>query len=116
MKQSINFSQFYDAFQSIRPDDFTYDGLKALYDWIEEMDDSCGTETELDVIALGCEFTEYDSADMAACEYFTFEGMSYDEEGNELDSADEVEEKALEYLHDHTTVITFDSGIIIQAF
>jgi hypothetical protein len=110
MKQSINFSQFCDAFQAVRPENFSYDGLNALYEWIEELDDSCGTDTELDVIALCCEFSEYDSAvdciDVAGYDYSLIE---YDEE-------DTQEAGALEYLQDHTMVITFDSGIIIQDF
>ena len=61
MKQSINFCQFTDAFNDHgRGDNFSYEGLKALYEWIEQLDDECGTETELDVVALWCEFTEYE--------------------------------------------------------
>ena len=110
MKQSIDFNQFYDAFTDHnRLDNFSYEGLKALYEWIEDLDDSCGTETELDVIALCCEFTEYDNALNAANECSSFDATPEDdEEDNEVE--------ALEYLQDHTRVITFDSGIIIQDF
>jgi len=61
MKQTVNFYDFRDAFKSIRPDNFTNDGLYCLFDWIEELEESTGKETELDVIALCCDFTEYDS-------------------------------------------------------
>lgn len=62
MKTTVNKSDFRDAFQHMgRGDQFSYDGLGALYDWIEQLDDDCGTETELDVIALCCEFTEYEN-------------------------------------------------------
>ena len=61
MKQTVYEHDFINAFQSIRPDNFTYAGLKALYAWFEELDDSCGTETELDVIAICCDFTEYEN-------------------------------------------------------
>jgi len=117
MKQSINFSQFHDAFRDHdRLDNFSYDGLKALYEWIEDLDEQCDTETELDVIALCCEFTEYASADEAASNYFDYEGMEYDDDGGELNTPEEVEEKALNYLRDSTLAIEFDSGIIIQDF
>ena len=33
-----------------------------------------------------------------ACEYFEFEGMTYDEDGGELESVEEVEEKARLFL------------------
>ena len=62
MKQSINLSQFRDAFRDMeRSDNFSYEGLEALYNFITELDEDCGTETELDVIGLCCEFTEYDN-------------------------------------------------------
>ena len=42
-----------------RSDNFTIEGRKALFDWIEQMDEDCDHETTLDVISLCCEFTEY---------------------------------------------------------
>ena len=42
------------------------------------------------------------SADEIACEYFDYEGMTYGEDGEELDTPEEVEEKALKYLRDKT--------------
>jgi hypothetical protein len=110
MKQSITFNQFYDEFQAIRPDNFSYDGLQALYEWIEELDESCGIETELDVIALCCEFSEYDSAKDCILD------TGYDCDLDDSDEEDDHEEYALAYLQDHTMVITFNTGIIIQDF
>jgi hypothetical protein len=54
MKQTINLSQFRDEFNSIRPNNFSYEGLETLFDYLEEMD----PDLELDVIALCCEFAE----------------------------------------------------------
>ena len=57
MKKELTFDEFVDEFQAIRPDNFSYEGLKALYDYFEDFDpDYC-----LDVIAVFCEFTEYDN-------------------------------------------------------
>lgn len=61
MKQTINFSQFCDEFQSIRPDNFSYDGLRALFDYLEAYGEDTGEEVELDVIAICCDFTEYEN-------------------------------------------------------
>lgn len=68
MKQTITVSHFDDAFINMnREDNFSYEGRHALYDWIVDLDEQLETETELDVIALCCEFTEYDSfADIQA--------------------------------------------------
>ena len=60
MKTTVNCSDFEDAFRNHnRQDQFTYDGKKALYDWLKDLEDGQGEEIELDVIALCCEFTEY---------------------------------------------------------
>ena len=59
MKYTINFSQFQDAFKDHgRQDNFSWGGLRILFNYFEELDESCGTETELDVIAICCEFSE----------------------------------------------------------
>ena len=61
MKQTINFYDFQKAFQDLRPNSFTYDGLRALFEYLEESEESTGEEIELDVIALCCDFIEYES-------------------------------------------------------
>ncbi len=109
MKQTIYLSDFREAFIHMgRGKQFSYDGLEALFDFLEECEDP-NDEMELDVIALCCEFSEYPSAIdcINDCGYgFTPSGT--DEE--------EQEEEALDYLNDNTIVIPFDGGIIIQNF
>ena len=61
MKQSINMYDFERAFKNFERDNFSYDGLKALFEYLEEYGDGMGEEVELDVIALCCEYAEYDS-------------------------------------------------------
>jgi len=58
MKQTVNVYQFRDAFRSIRPDNFSYEGLAVLFDYLEELGDDIGEEMELDVIAICCDFSE----------------------------------------------------------
>ena len=55
-----------------------------------------------------CEYSEHDSALECAKEY----GFDADEDADE----DEQKESALDYLRDRTSVIEFDTGIIIQQF
>lgn len=96
MKQSISFCQFTDAFQALdRQGQFTYNGKKALYEHLEELEESTGEAIDLDVIALCCEYAEYGSIEK--CE----EEMGLDEN---------------EKLEDLTIIIEFSSGIIIQQF
>jgi len=61
MKQSINLYDFRDAFQAMRPDNFSHEGLHALFDYLEALEEDTGEEIELGVIALCCAFTEYES-------------------------------------------------------
>lgn len=110
MNERVSFCDFTDRFRSHdRQDQFTYDGKRALFDYLEEYEESCGEEIELDVIALCCEFTEYESATECATAVYDFQLDS------DLDE-DEKDEACMEYLTDHTQVILFDSGIIIQDF
>lgn len=60
MKQTINLYQFRDAFTAHNRTNFSYEGLGALFDWLESYEDDTGEELELDVIALCCDWTEYD--------------------------------------------------------
>ena len=61
MKQSINFYQFAEQFQALRPNSFSREGLIALWEYLEQFEEDTGHEIEFDVIALCCDFTEYDS-------------------------------------------------------
>jgi hypothetical protein len=63
MKQTINFYDFQKAFQDLRPNNFTYEGLRALFEYLEELEESTGDEIEFDIIALCCDFTEYESVE-----------------------------------------------------
>lgn len=94
MKQTINFSQFCDAFIRMnRDNNFSYDGKKALFDYIEELEQEQGQEIELDVIALCCEWTES-----------TVE-----------EALDNYNLNSIDKLRDNTTVIEVDDNTIIYA-
>jgi hypothetical protein len=120
MKTIVSVSTFRDAFKRFdRQNEFSYQGLGALFDYLEQLEEETGVEEELDVISLCCDYSEYSTA-LEACQEMASEdefNLS-EEEFDALDSFDqeELEEKALEYLQDHTQVITFDEGIIVQSF
>lgn len=62
MYQTINKCDFRDAFKSMgRENQFSYEGLNALYDYLEQYEEDTGEKIELDIIALCCEYTEYDN-------------------------------------------------------
>ena len=107
MKQTVSEYDFCEAFRKLRPDSFSYEGIKALYEYLCDYEDSIGEETELDVIAFCCEFSEYPSALDCA------DGYGFDPG---LEDEEEREEAALRWLQDQTSVIEFNGGIIIQDF
>jgi len=58
MKTTVKFSQFCHAFHSMsRYEQFGYDGLQVLFDYLEEYEESTGEELELDVIAMCCDYS-----------------------------------------------------------
>jgi len=92
MKQSIELHQFQDAFRNMgRQDQFSRKGLRVLFEYLEEYEESTGEEIELDVIGLCCDYSE-DSIENVLKEY----------------SLDSIED-----LQDNTTVIMVDDETII---
>ena len=70
MKKTINFYDFERAFVSdTYKNQFTYEGKKALFEYLEEYEDSTGDQIELDVVALCCDYTEYDSLEDFQADY-----------------------------------------------
>ena len=62
MKQTVNFYEFRRAFQDcVRDDNFSYEGFLALFHYLEQIEEDTGEEMELDVIALCCDYSEWNS-------------------------------------------------------
>jgi hypothetical protein len=105
---------------------FTYAGALALAEYLEQYEEDTGEKIELDTIALRCEYSEYKSAWDAMLRYqpedmpTVEEPTSYETRnggGMDLIELQKVQETlALEWLQEHTQVIEFDGGIIIQDF
>ena len=69
MKTSVSLYDFREAFRTMgRVDQFSYEGLEVLFDYLEQYEDSTGEELELDVVALCCEFYE-DTVEAIAANY-----------------------------------------------
>jgi len=61
--QNITETMFKDSFKALRPDNFSYEGLSELYDYLTDMSEDCG-DIELDVIAICCDFSEEPLSDV----------------------------------------------------
>ena len=57
--QTLSKSSFIDAFkQSSRKDQFSYEALGAIFDYLEEYSDSTGEPVEFDIVAICCDWSE----------------------------------------------------------
>jgi predicted ArsR family transcriptional regulator len=92
MKATVYLSDFRAAFNRAgRGEQFSYEGLELIYDYIDEYERDSGEEIELDVIALCCEWAESTAAEIIE-QYDT----DIDTEGKDEDEiAAEVEEYLL---------------------
>lgn len=76
MKQSVNFCDFTKAFHDFgRGTQFTHEGLKTLFEHLEDYEDDTGEEMELDVISLCCDYVEYENLEALQKDYTDIEDM-----------------------------------------
>lgn len=108
MKTTVTLNDFRNAFNAIRPNNFSYEGLEQLFNYFESYEDDTGEQIELDVIAICCEYQESTIEEIV---------NSYD---IELDPDDDTQvnfDKVFAYLADNTSVIGHtDDSIIFQSF
>lgn len=92
MKQTVTLSMFRDAFRGTSyENNFTYEGLALLFDYLEQYEQDSGRELELDVVALCCDYAQ-DDLEAVLKNY-------------SLESIDD--------LRDNTTVIECNDGTVI---
>ena len=58
MKTNVSVYDFRDTIMELRPNNFSYEGLTILFDWIEQYEEDCETEVDFDPIGICCEFNE----------------------------------------------------------
>ena len=104
MIDTITKYSFQDAFHKMgRKDQFSYEGLDALFDYFEMLEEDTDQQIELDVIAICCEYSEYENLK-------EFKNDYYGTYGDECFCIEDIEEK--------TSVITIPNskGFIIRQF
>jgi hypothetical protein len=109
MKQTINFSDFVDAFRAYdRYDQFGYQALMVIFEYLEEYEESTGEEFELDVIAICCDYATDNWMDIAS---------NYSIEIDENENEDEQKQQVIDYLNENTVVLgETDCEIVYQCF
>mgnify|MGYP003119610043 FL=1 len=100
MYQKITSSDFSDWFltSDTYKNNFSYKGLKSLYNYLVDLEEDTGDNIEFDPVAICCEYSEYENLEEIKNNY------------NDIET--------IEDLRDHTQVIEISGSdkIIIQDF
>jgi len=100
MYQEITSSEFSDWFLTSETykNNFSYKGLKCLYNYLVDLEEDTGDNIEFDPVAICCEYSEYENLEEIKNNY------------NDIET--------IEDLRDHTQVIEISGSdkIIIQDF
>lgn len=97
MKKTVDLYDFRREFEYAgRENQFRYEALGIIFDWIEELDADTGEDTELDVIGICCSFDEAEAGDI----FNTYSIECDDDEPSDED----VIEAVRDYLHHNTSV------------
>jgi hypothetical protein len=109
MKTTISTSDISHALKSDENAAWTWNGAKALAEYLEQLEEETGEEMELDVCAIRCDFSEYSSLEDWSAVY-----------GMEDDSLDDAHEERADnirsFIRDNGTLIEFDGGVIVSCF
>jgi len=100
MIEQVTRNSFIDAFKmsGSYKDNFTYAGLNALFDYLESYEEDTGEKIELDIVAISCDYNEYN--DFAELQ----------ENYKDIETMEELEEQTI------IIRIPESEGFIIQAF
>ena len=110
--QSLNnVYQFREAFRLAgRMDQFSYEGLEVLFDYLENLSEDSGEPIELDVAALCCDYYELSIKELI--NKYNIDLSEVDE-----DDPDSIIEVVREYLEDNTSVCgEVSDGFVYAAF
>ena len=75
MIQTVGLYEFRRAFETRRPDNFSYEGQGLLFEYLED----CDPQYDLDVIGLCCDYTEDNNRAIAADRDIDIDGLDEDE-------------------------------------
>lgn len=113
MKEQINLNIFCDRFKQMnRDNNFSCDGKKALFDYLEQYEEDIGQEIELNIIDLCCEYNEYENLEEYLKNYDTnFLKEDYDDE-------EDFKKAVFEEIQNKTTLIKIDNSenFLIEAY
>ena len=136
MKTTLNTYDIANALMQDSNANWSYNGAKALAEYLEELEESIGEELELDVVAIRCDYSEYSSLQEWAAEYYSDWKDQFSNFGDEFERAealklageiadaedimesieDDLNEEIRQNIQWNGSLIEFDGGIIVSSF
>ena len=121
MKTTLSTYEIANALKSDENAAWSWNGAKALAEYLEQLGEEIGEEMELNACAIRCEFSESTSLSDWLMEHYGAETLAFalqrsgiDMEGDE--ESDEIDDLIRSYIKDHGTLIEFTGGIIVSSF
>lgn len=103
--QTLTKSSFIDAFkQSSRKDQFSYEALEAIFDYLESYSEDTGENVEFDIVGICCEWSEMSWQDVA---------MSYGVDLSQCTDDDERIGEVEDFLHRNTQYCELSDGSFV---
>jgi hypothetical protein len=97
MIQTVNNTDFHNAFNAMdRGNQFSYEALNLIYEYLESIESYTGEPIELDVISICCEYSEDDYESIAS---------SYSIDLDDIETEEEKIEAVRQHLEDNTTLV-----------
>jgi len=123
MKTTLSTSDIARALKSDENAAWSWNGARALAEYFEQLEEETGEEMELDTVAIRCDFSEYDSLEAWASDYFRNQadavdklGLTIGMDGSIDEDSDEIDDLIRSYIQDHGQLIEFDGGVIVSSF
>ncbi len=126
MKQTLTTSEAADILYADKNANWSYPGAWALVEHLEVLEEDTGEEMEFDYVAIRCDFSEHESLQRWAEDYFGGWNKLCEEFGEDYcgplekespeEYADRFDDAIREYIQERGTLIEFDGGIIVSSF
>lgn len=109
MKSTVTEFDFINSFTGSYENNFSYEGKIALFEYLEQLEEDCDIEIELDPIAFCCEYSEMTIKE--ALDYYDLETLEDLEDRTMVIYIDD-----LENYREYDAELDGDKRIIYQAF
>ena len=118
MKKTLNTEEIARALHRDDNANWSWNGARALAEYLEQLEEDTGEELELDVCAIRCDFSEYESLLDWATDYFMqWRGdLNIDPYWDEKGDLERIEDVIRSYIQDHGMLIEFTGGVIVSSF